>query len=493
MIGAPAGHRGLHHHRGRGTGDLRYPHTQPAQVPPPTRQAVDKDNTACAAKPSTAGCRVPEFVYADSTTAAAGSLGDVKDQVKQLKVWLTDPGASAATSTVVAQYAYACSGLLREAWDPRVTAVQKETYTYDAAGRMATYTSGAELPWTLSYSSGSDVNGPAGRLLKVSRPTLTPGTSGTTNGTATTSVVYGVPISDSAAPYQMDAATVAAWGQSDLPTRAAAVFPTDQVPAANNGTALTAADYRRATITYLDDGMNTLNVAEPGGHISTSESHRHGRRRGVLGPLLPVGLGDLRVDGSRFRGWPQLDEVALAVVADAGFRVIGVAVQAHAHPVSAVRGGGELKGRLLVGPRIQDVARLQCRQVQGGQLWAQAEFLGPLPPVVGLRGGRGVVELDGHPQGAGVGGGQDDGVGVGGRAAAPAEGHLGGVGVVVGEADEVAVLAEFDGERGRTDQHEGLLERAGCLLLRRSGRRHPGWLGGSVARLRRSRRTGRRP
>ncbi|MER7835336.1 DNRLRE domain-containing protein [Streptomyces sp. NPDC096040] len=241
-------------------------------------KAVDKDNTACAAKPSTAGCRVLEFVYADYTTAAAGSLGDIKDQVKQLKVWLTDPGASAATSTVVAQYAYDSSGLLREAWDPRVPTAQKQTYTYDAAGRVATYTSGAELPWTLSYSTGGDGNGPAGRLLKASRPTLTPGTSGTTNGTATASVVYDVPVSGSAAPYPMDAASVAAWGQSDLPTRATAVFPADQVPAANNGTALTAADYSRATITYLDDDMNTVNVAEPGGHISTSEYDTDGNQ-----------------------------------------------------------------------------------------------------------------------------------------------------------------------------------------------------------------------
>ncbi|MFC9843931.1 DNRLRE domain-containing protein [Streptomyces sp. NPDC060223] len=239
-------------------------------------KAIDKDNTVCAGKPSTAGCRVLEFVYAGSTTAASGGFGDVKDQVKQVKVWATDPGAGAATATVVAQYAYDTDGLLREAWDPRVPTAQKETYSYDAAKRVVTYTPAGQLPWTLTYSTGTDASGPAGRLLKASRPTLAPGTSGTTNGTATTSVVYEVPVSGSTAPYPMDASSVAAWGQTDLPTRATAVFPADQVPAANTGAGLKAGDYRRATITYLDDDMNTVNVAEPGGHISTSEYDTEG-------------------------------------------------------------------------------------------------------------------------------------------------------------------------------------------------------------------------
>ncbi|MFE9248350.1 DNRLRE domain-containing protein [Streptomyces sp. NPDC007088] len=239
-------------------------------------KAVDKDNTVCAAKPGTAGCRVLELVYADSTTATSGGLGDVKDQVKQLKVWATDPGATAATATVVAQYAYDTNGLLREAWDPRVSKDQKESYTYDAAKRVVTYTPAGQLPWTLTYSSGTDANGPAGRLLKASRPTLAPGTTATTNGTATTSVVYEVPVFGSTAPYALDATSVAAWGQTDLPTRATAVFPADQVPPANTGAGLKASDYRRATLTYLDDEMNTVNVVEPGGRVSTSEYDSEG-------------------------------------------------------------------------------------------------------------------------------------------------------------------------------------------------------------------------
>ncbi|MFJ2116768.1 hypothetical protein ACIOEX_33645, partial [Streptomyces sp. NPDC087850] len=140
---------------------------RPKYVVSPNK-AVDQDNTVCAVTPSKAGCRVLEFVYATSTSATAGALGDFKDQVKQLKVWVTDPGASAATATVVGSYAYDTNGLLREAWDPRLATTQKETYTYDSAKRVATYTPAGELPWTLSYSAGGDANGPAGKLLKVS-------------------------------------------------------------------------------------------------------------------------------------------------------------------------------------------------------------------------------------------------------------------------------------------------------------------------------------
>ncbi|WP_411103913.1 DNRLRE domain-containing protein [Streptomyces sp. cmx-4-9] len=240
-------------------------------------RAVDQDNATCAAKPSTAGCRVLEFDYAPATTASGTALGDVKDQVRQLKVWATDPGAGAATATVVGQYAYDAQGLLHEAWDPRVSPAQKTAYTYDAARRVATYTPAGQLPWTFAYSSAAG-SVPAGKLLKVSRPTLAPGSATETNGTATTSLVYEVPVSGSAAPYQLDAATAAAWGQTDLPVTATAVFPADQVPASAKGGDLTAKDYRRATITYLDADFSTVNTAAPGGRISVSEFDEEGNQ-----------------------------------------------------------------------------------------------------------------------------------------------------------------------------------------------------------------------
>ena len=88
--------------------------------------------TTCAATPSTKGCRALEYVYATSTTATSSFLGDYSGQVKQVRLWATDPGASAAMATVVSQYAYDTQGLLREQWDPRISPALKTAYAYDS-------------------------------------------------------------------------------------------------------------------------------------------------------------------------------------------------------------------------------------------------------------------------------------------------------------------------------------------------------------------------
>jgi hypothetical protein len=93
------------------------------------------------------------------------------------------------------------------------------------------------------------------------------------------------------------------------------------------------------------------------------------------------------------------------------------------------------------------------RDVEGREVGSQADLLDGLPLGAGFGCRRGVVDLDGQLEGAGVGDGEDDGAGVGGRTAAPAEGHLFGVLVVVGEADQIAAFPEIDSERRCTDQH----------------------------------------
>ncbi|MGW5651541.1 DNRLRE domain-containing protein [Streptomyces humi] len=228
--------------------------------------------STCETTPATAGCRLLEFVYATSTTATSSALGDYNGQVKQIKEWATDPGASAATATVVSQYAYDTSGRLREQWDPRISPALKTAYTYDSAGRVATLTPPGELPWTFTYGqAGSAATAGAGMLLSASRPNLTAGTKSTTDGTtATTSVVYDVPLSGTKAPNAMGTSDVAAWGQDDVPTDATAVFPADSVPGSHTGSDLTASDYKRATVTYTDASGREVNTATPGGHITTT-------------------------------------------------------------------------------------------------------------------------------------------------------------------------------------------------------------------------------
>ncbi|MDT9698293.1 DNRLRE domain-containing protein [Streptomyces sp. P17] len=248
---------------------------RPKYVIAPTSAA---SNSTCETTPSTAGCRMLEFVYATSTTATSTAFGDYNGQVKQIKLWATDPGAAAATAPVVAQYAYDTDGRLREQWDPRISPALKTTYAYDSAGRITALAPPGELPWTFTYGrAGSAATAGDGMLLKASRPNLKAGSKGETDGTtATTSVVYDVPVTGGKAPYAMGASDVAAWGQSDVPSDATAVFPADSVPLSNTGSDLAASDYTRAAITYTDASGREVNTASPGGYITTTEYDRFG-------------------------------------------------------------------------------------------------------------------------------------------------------------------------------------------------------------------------
>ncbi|MFF9839227.1 DNRLRE domain-containing protein [Streptomyces sp. NPDC013740] len=242
---------------------------RPRYVVSPTGAATA---TTCQATPSTKGCRVLEYVYAPATTATSSALGDYVNQVSAVKLWATTPGASASTSETLASYAYNASGQLRQVWDPRISPSLKTEYTYGTDGRVATYTKPGVLPWTFTYgTAGSTLTSGPGMLLKVSRAALAAGSASTTSGTATTTVVYDVPVSGPAAPYQMDAGTVAAWGQDEAPTDATAFFPADSVPASSTGSGLTADAYARATISYINANGSETNTVSPGGAITTTE------------------------------------------------------------------------------------------------------------------------------------------------------------------------------------------------------------------------------
>ncbi|MFJ4007918.1 DNRLRE domain-containing protein [Streptomyces sp. NPDC090023] len=229
--------------------------------------------STCAATPSTAGCRMLQYVYATATNATSTVFGDYTGQVKQVLLWATTPGATTATSTPVAQYAYDDTGRLRAEWDPRISPALKTTYAYDGAGRVTTLTTPGELPWTFAYgTAGNAATAGPGMLLSASRPTLSPGSQGQTDGgTATVSLVYDVPLSGSAAPYQMGTSNVSAWGQTDMPTDATAVFPEDAAPASHNGASLTSASYTRASLSYADGSGREVNAVTPGGHVTTTE------------------------------------------------------------------------------------------------------------------------------------------------------------------------------------------------------------------------------
>ncbi|ELS58954.1 putative YD repeat-containing protein [Streptomyces viridochromogenes Tue57] len=247
---------------------------RPKRIIAPTSAA---SAATCTTTPSTKGCRSLEFVYAASTTATATEFGDFVRQVKEIRLWSTEPGAASASAKAVQSYAYDTAGRLRQVWNPQISPALKTEYAYDTAGRVTGLTPAGELPWTFTYGKvGNAATAGDGMLLKVSRSGLQQGTKDVVSGTASTSVVYDVPLTGTAAPYAMSAAEVKKWGQLDAPTDATAVFPADVVPASHDGSALTAAGYARATISYLGVSGREVNTAAPGGHISTTEYDRFG-------------------------------------------------------------------------------------------------------------------------------------------------------------------------------------------------------------------------
>ncbi|MFB7686233.1 polymorphic toxin-type HINT domain-containing protein [Streptomyces sp. NPDC056140] len=248
---------------------------RPKRVIAPTSAA---SAATCTATPAAKGCRSLEFVYATTTTADATTLGDFVGQVKEIRLWSTDPGAASATSKAVHTYRYDGAGRLTETWNPLISPALKTRYAYDTAGRVTQLTPPGQLPWTFTYGTagaGSAVGD--GMLLKASRPALRQGTLDVIEGTSATSIVYDVPLTGTTAPHKMGAADVKAWGQTDdAPTDATAVFPADVTPASNAGSALSATSYQRADVTYMGASGRAVNAATPGGHITTTEYDRFG-------------------------------------------------------------------------------------------------------------------------------------------------------------------------------------------------------------------------
>ncbi|MFF3158729.1 RHS repeat-associated core domain-containing protein [Streptomyces sp. NPDC057910] len=248
--------------------------TRPKRIIAPTSATTA---AACTADPATRGCRVLEYAYASSTTATSEAFGDIAGQVKELRLWSTEPGAASTTSKAVQTYVYDGGGRLRETWNPQISPALKTVYGYDASGRVTGLTPPGELSWSFTYGkAGTSAAAGEGMLLKTSRAGLQPGTADIEQGTAATTVVYEVPLTGPKAPYAMGASDVRAWSQTDAPTDATAIFPADSVPPANSGDQMTAGDYRRANVSYLGVSGRQVNAAAPGGHITTTEYDRFG-------------------------------------------------------------------------------------------------------------------------------------------------------------------------------------------------------------------------
>ncbi|MFG3308540.1 RHS repeat-associated core domain-containing protein [Streptomyces wuyuanensis] len=229
------------------------------------------DNATCASTPSTKGCRAIQFVYASTTTATASAVGDFAGQLKEIRLWSTEPGASVASSKAVQAYQYDEAGRLRQTWNPQISPSLKTEYGYDSIGRVTTLTPPGQLPWTFTYGNVGGSAAGDGMLLKATRPTLQQGSTSTVNGEATTSLVYGVPLTGAQAPYAMSATNVRTWGQLEAPSDATAIFPADATPGSHRGVDLSAGDYKRAIILYLNPSGREVNSADEAGGIETTQ------------------------------------------------------------------------------------------------------------------------------------------------------------------------------------------------------------------------------
>jgi hypothetical protein len=94
-----------------------------------------------------------------------------------------------------------------------------------------------------------------GQLIRVRRATLKQGNTTEVDGELATHLVYNVPLTRGAGgPYDVNAATIATWGQSDLPTDATAIFGPEDVPARSSATVASPGvnGYSWADVHYLN-------------------------------------------------------------------------------------------------------------------------------------------------------------------------------------------------------------------------------------------------
>jgi RHS repeat-associated protein len=249
------------------------------------------------------GCRALEFVYAGSTTATGNGTnqaqwGDFAGQVQKI-----DFVSGANQHVTVAKYQYDSDGRLRSEWDPRISPALKTTYDYDSDGRLLHINPPGENGWTLAYRSSAANDNTPGRGGRLASASL-PGPS----GTATTTVAYDIPLTGGETPYQMAPGDVSAWGQTDTPTDATAVFPADTSPSDPPSSS----QLGLATIYYMNRNGDPVNVASPGGEIATTEYEEHRQVRRTLSPtnrerVLSDPSLKYKVDSQNFYGADGLE------------------------------------------------------------------------------------------------------------------------------------------------------------------------------------------
>jgi RHS repeat-associated protein len=212
----------------------------------------------------TPGCHALRFNYVEGATVW-GMPSALGFRLKSITYYAPGNGGP----WTVAEYSYNTEGRLVAEWDPRISPALEETYTYESSGQLKTLKPAGQEPWTMEYGA---IVGDAGlgRLVAVKRPSLVG-----SEPTARRTIAYNVPLAGASGPYAMTPQDVAAWGQTDVPVDATAIFPPNEVPSSPP------AAYTRATVYYMDAEGQVSNRATPTGaveapSITTTETDRFG-------------------------------------------------------------------------------------------------------------------------------------------------------------------------------------------------------------------------
>ena len=227
------------------------------------------------------GCRTLDFRYKEVTLKGGGGV----TLLEAIAYW--GPSGNPEEAKLVAVYEYmevptpsgAPGIVLKYEADPRLPTLG-QFYTYAASpysNLLTSMTVPGEQPWSFNYEYKAGGYPNPGekptRLKSVSR------------GGMTTTIGYEVPVSGAGAPYEMGAASIAGWGQTDLPVDATAIFPPNHVPAE-----YPPHGYTGATIHYMDAEGHQINVASPsppgvtGASIATTETDQKGNVVRELSP-----------------------------------------------------------------------------------------------------------------------------------------------------------------------------------------------------------------
>lgn len=257
----------------------------------PTRLLAPVAAGVSTCTPLAKGCRALAFSYAAATTATgtgSSAWGDFIGRIKEISftAWDPDLATPAMRTVVMARYSYDDAGRLRAAWDPRLDWTDgtgshhlQDSYGYDADGILSSIAPKGQEAWNFTYTTVPGDSG-KGRLAKVSRTALAA-------GTATTTVVYNVPVAGGGAPYDLSAAQAARWGETEPPVRATAIFPPSQVPTGDQAAGTLPNSYERANITYLDANAKAVNTGTPEGSVTTTWYDKYGN---IVRTLTPSNL-----------------------------------------------------------------------------------------------------------------------------------------------------------------------------------------------------------